>query len=158
MNSYKSILYIVCSIVIGLASARSYSDENIVRSINTTVCELAEAPAEYDEKLVIIRGIVESDGLEYENLLDARCPHFGIDLEFSKAAQEQKDVAKLQSAIYKARPIGTKSLKITATVTGIFQAPIERRPRSVSIESITNLKIENWDIENAKPWKATENR
>ena len=123
-----------------------------VRPVSTTVCELAANQATYDKKLVRVSGVVESDGMEYENLIDVQCPHVGTDLGLSEAIRKKKTVAKLQTAIYKANPIGTKSLKITATVLGIFRASNGHDPRSIAVESIENLKIEHWDSRQTKPW------
>lgn len=119
--------------------------------ISVSVCELAANAASYNGKLVRASGIVESDTY-YENLIDPECPTTSVSLDITNEVSDHKDVAKLQKPIYRARPLGTHALKITADVIGIFQQGSGHDPRTINVQSVTKLKIKHWDPKRPKPW------
>lgn len=126
-------------------------------ALSVSVCELAKNALVYDGKLVQASGIVEY-GYHSESLIDEQCPKTSVALGMTNEVKKHEDVAKLQDPIFKARPLGTRALKITATVTGIFRkdsAEDPRRfdPRTIDIQSVANIKVEQWDPKRPKPWR-----
>jgi len=52
------------------------------KPVETSVCEVLKAPFEYDNKLIRVRGYVDS-GFEHSLLMDKKCPDHGIWFRFA---------------------------------------------------------------------------
>ena len=106
-----------------------------------SVCQLLADPSFYVGKLIVLRAVVESDGLHLTLLTDEACSGAGIGLVVDD------DIADGEAAVAMSRAIATQrfgapSKQIKGTFTGIFRLRPGKVPSRVLLtRAISNVQI-----------------
>lgn len=122
-------------VVVGAESATAQ------QPLSGTVCQIFDNPARYNHKTVIIVSHIESDGFEFTGLVDGRCKHKPILLDFSTEAPEMRN---LVNAIASPPSPGTVDKDISGTFIGRFELePQEdgRERRVLRLRRVERLKV-----------------
>ena len=88
--------------------------------VSVPVCELIAHPRLYRQKLLEVRGVIESDGADHTVLSERRC-RAGIPLILSDEALQRPGGARVADAIFHQGYVGTSDKTISATVVGVLK-------------------------------------
>lgn len=122
-----------------LGSAR----QDKVRPVETTICELVKYPSRFTDKLVSVRALVESDGIEHTVLLDESCKSHGVVAWIPEESSKHSEMAKLHDAIFRRWHPGTTGRRITGVFTGTYLSHRKKIPSHILIlRSVDDLEIQ----------------
>ena len=88
--------------------------------VSVSVCELIAHPKLYRQKLLEVRGVIESDGADRTVLSERRC-RGSIALILSDEALQRPGGARVADAIFHEGYVGTADKTISATVLGVLK-------------------------------------
>jgi hypothetical protein len=91
------------------------------RVLTTTVCTILKSPTLFENRAVLVRAFVESDGIHYTRLVDAGCPEQLIFVTWGGAGNNQRLAALIQMIFARAAHPGTLDKVIEGTFTGIVR-------------------------------------
>lgn len=139
LSTYARIAATCASLGI-MATARSLAD-----SLHTiSICEIANHPADFDNRKIRVAGSLLSDGVENEGIVDKSCPRRGIGVQYSDAGVNNPSVQKLREAILSPPRLGTDENKIiSVTLIGTFRWQLKGdvRLRWIEVDDASNLKL-----------------
>jgi len=126
---------LLCALAFGRAKAAQPTD--------TTICQLVKHPQEFNKKVVRVRALVESDGIEHTVLLDESCESQGVVPWVSRENSEHSDIEKLHDAIFRRGRPGTTGKRITGVFTGTFSWHRRKIPsRVLALKSVADLHVQ----------------
>lgn len=111
---------------------------------HATVCAIADAPAQFYGKLVIVDGQLRSNMFEFMSLYDARCPERALGLAITRKARlSDKGTRKLFRALVSGDRDGTFDKTITARFEGtVGREDDEDFPFTVlNVSSVSDLDV-----------------
>ena len=105
------------------------------------ICDLFTRPRAFQGKTVIIRGKVESDGIERTLLLDPRCPGKALTIKLPEKSDGNEAILQLDNEIFRGQP-GTLDKQIYATFTGTFYWKPKQIPAwLLVVSSVSDIKV-----------------
>ena len=107
--------------------------------LEVSACEAGTSPAKFNNHLISISALYESDGMDSEGISDPRCPGAGTELRIPSTAE---GIEKLREALRGGYP-GTIDKTIRAKFTGVFHwNPREHPERTLDVRKIEDVTVE----------------
>jgi hypothetical protein len=119
----------------------------------TSVCELARQPQSFDHRTVQVVGYMESDGLEWLQLKDDKCPREAVNIDYSPNFSGSPQAQKISNTIFHTPPLGTAYKDIRGTFIGDYTWKAGTPPDSkVVIHEVRDLNISPLKKKRASPF------
>jgi hypothetical protein len=113
---------------------------------SASICEIFDAPGNFNGSELSVRGYIDSDGFEWLQLRDDRCPQFGMNVDFSEEFADRPLAKQIREAVFYTLPPGTDFKDIRGTFSGRFrwspEAPDAHRKRfQFVVDGVSGLTV-----------------
>ena len=136
-----ALVVLACTVL--LPGGHSSAGSSPSHPIETTICDLVKYPSRFSGKLVRVRALVKSDGIEHTVLVDDSCKSQGVAPSVPKENSGHPDMEQLHHAIFRVGRPGTAGKRITGIFVGTYSWHRKKVPsRVLTLRNVQHLRVE----------------